>query len=561
MKKLLLICMVSLMVSTTQAGVQDTIQTNVPALRNVFAKHFYFGCLLSYNAIGFSTDPYVSGQSAVYDTNGGYLIKYHMNSMGPGNNMKPQYTVNLSGSATAYTAATTQQAKDSINAHPIVGFNGNLIAQLNWAQRQGFKFRGHTLVWHNQTPGTGFFRTGYSATGGYVSKDTMALRMENYIKEVIRLIHEGWPGLLLAVDVVNEAINDGTGTDRSASNEWYTVFGDNSYVMKAFEYTRKYTVQYGETQIRLYYNDYNTHDANKANGIVRLCGPIFRAGLLDGIGMQEHDGISYPTAAQWNATYAKFDTICSEMAVTEFDVKPNSYTVSGLAEQANQVGALVKCFLAKSFRSGYGKIVNLTKDGLNDGRTFVANSSFWDSSNHCKPAFFAAAAVGQNFNALDSMIAIADTLQQGRYSSGTWAVLASAMTSAKAAMGKDYSATVSAADTLGQARTGLKSALDGLVLTGVDQAAERPSSYALSQNFPNPFNPTTVVRYQAPVASSVRLVVYDLLGREVAVLVNEQKAPGEYEVVFNASGLSSGVYMYRLSAGDFTATRRMVVLR
>jgi endo-1,4-beta-xylanase len=554
------------MVSTTQAGVQDTIQTNVPALKNVFARNFYFGCLLSYNAVGFSTDPYVSGQSAVYDTNGGYLIKYHMNSMGPGNNMKPQYTVNLSGSATAYTAATTQQAKDSINTHPIVGFNGNLIAQLNWAQRQGFKFRGHTLVWHNQTPGTGFFRTGYSATGGYVSKDTMALRMENYIKEVIRLIHEGWPGLLLAVDVVNEAINDGTGTDRSASNEWYTVFGDNSYVMKAFEYTRKYTVQYGETQIKLYYNDYNTHDANKANGIVRLCSPIYRAGFLDGIGMQEHDGISTPTPAQWRTSYAKFDTVCNEMAVTEFDVKPDAYTVAGLAAQGNQAGALIKCFLEKSYRSGRGKIVNFTKDGLNDRWTFNVNSSFWDSTDHCKPAYYAAANVGLNFNALDSMITIADTLQQGRYSSGTWAVLASGLTSAKAAMAKDFSAAVSAADTLGQAKTALKSALDGLILTGVDQSGETPSSFALGQNYPNPFNPVTNIPFvvagrQSPAVSNVRLVVYDILGREVAILVNEQMAPGNHEVLFNASSLASGVYMYRLTAGDFTQTLRMVLMK
>ena len=140
------------------AGVQDTIQTNVPALKNVFARDFYVGCLLSYAHIGFSTDPYVSGQSSVVDANGGYLIQYHMNSMGPGNNMKPQYTVDLAGSLSAYNAATTQAEKDSINIHPIVKFNGNLIAQLNWAQRQGFKMRGHTLVWYSQTPGTGFFR-------------------------------------------------------------------------------------------------------------------------------------------------------------------------------------------------------------------------------------------------------------------------------------------------------------------------------------------------------------------------------------------------------------------
>jgi endo-1,4-beta-xylanase len=567
---MVIVCMAFLTVTPAFAGVQDTIQTDVPALKNVFAKDFYVGCLLSYAHIGFSTDPYVSGQSNVVDTNGGHLIKYHMNSMGPGNNMKPQYTVDLTGSASAYKTAITQLDKDSINIHPIVKFNGNLIAQLNWAQRQGFKMRGHTLVWYSQTPGTGFFRVSYSVDSTRLTKDVMTARMENYIKEVIRQLHEGWPGLLLAFDVVNEAINDGTGTDRTAGNEWYTTFGDNTYIMKAFEFARKYTVQYGETQIKLYYNDYNTHDASKANGIVRICGPIFRAGYLDGIGMQEHDAIATPTATQWRASYAKFDTVCSEMAVTEFDVKPDSYTTAGLTAQANQVGALVKCFLGKSYRSGRGKIVNFTKDGLNDRYTFVPNSSFWDSTDHCKPAFYAAVGVGLNYNALDSMIAHADTLQESTYTAGTWATLITALTSARAAMAKDYSATVSAADTLGLAKTTLKAAIDGLVPSTSAVAAneQSPTSFALDQNYPNPFNPSTSMGYtvgavstrSSPV-SNVRLTVYDLLGREVAVLVNEPKSPGSYQVIFNATGLASGVYAYRLSAGEFTQTRKMVVVR
>jgi endo-1,4-beta-xylanase len=552
-----------LAVAPMVAGVQDTIQTNVPALKNVFARDFYVGCLLSYRVIGFSTDPYVPGQSAVVDANGGYLVKYHMNSMGPGNNMKPQYTVDLAGSLSAFNAAATQAAKDSINIHPIVRFNGDLIAQLNWAQRQGFKMRGHTLVWHNQTPGTGFFRVGYSATGGRVSKDTMTSRLENYIKEVIRLLHEGWPGLLVAMDVVNEAVNDGTGTDRTTGNEWYTTFGDISYIAKAFEFTRKYTIQYGETQIKLYYNDYNTHDANKANGIVRICSPISRAGNLDGIGMQEHDGVSSPTAAQWKASYAKFDTVCSEMAVTEFDVTTPSYTPAGLATQANQVGALLKCFVEKSFRSGRGKIVNFTKDGLNDMYTFNINSSLWDSTDQCKPSFYAAAAVGIHYNALDSLIASADTLNETRFTPASWAAMTAVLTFAKGAMARDYSASVSAADTLAQADVALKAALDGLVLTGVGEPANSgvPGTFALRQNYPNPFNPKTVVSYQLAAISEVRLEVYDLLGREVAVLVHEKQPAGSYSVTFDAGRLASGTYICRMVAGTFVDSKTMLLVK
>ena len=343
------------------------IETNVPRLKDVFARDFKIGWLLSYTHVGLPGDPPVSGQTAPIDSNNGKLIQFHLNSMGPGNNMKPQYTVDLAGSAAAYAAATTQVRKDSVDVRPIIRFNGNLVAQLNWAKRQGFTFRGHTLVWHSQTPGAGFFNTGYSSTATPLSKARMTERMENYIKEVIRLLHEGWPGLLSAMDVVNEAVNDGTGTDRTDS-PWYIAFGDNSYLMKAFEFTRKYTVQYGESQIKLYYNDYNTHDPAKANGIVRICTPSFQAAFLDVIGMQEHDANNSPTADQWIVSYNKLFPVCTEMAVTELDVTTGSANPSAsvLATQANQYGQLFKCFAERSYYSGRGKIISVSKDGLND---------------------------------------------------------------------------------------------------------------------------------------------------------------------------------------------------
>jgi Beta-1,4-xylanase len=533
-------------------------QTNVPALKDVYAKDFYIGCLLSYRNIGFPTDPYVTGQSAVTTPDGGNLIKFHMNSMGPGNNMKPQYTVDINGSALAYNAAATQAQKDSINVHPVVRFNGDLIAQLNWAQRQGFKFRGHTLVWYSQTPGTAFFRTGYAAGGTYVRKDTMTTRMDSYIKDVIRLIHEGWPGLLLAIDVVNEAVND-DGTDRATGNEWYTTFGDNSFIMKAFEITRKYTVQYGETQIQLYYNDYNTSTASKANGIVRVCGPIFRAGYLDGIGMQEHDGINSPTAAQWIASYNKFDTICTVMAVTELDVKSTDLTA-----QANQFGLLLKCFVERSYRSGRGKIVNVTKDGLNDANTFNANSSIWDANDQCKPSFYEFANVGINYHSLDSLLSSADTLQQIKYTAESWSSFAGALAFAQNAKTQNYSASQSTATALGQAKDSLMTAINDLVpvATAVHNVnGNDPEVFALSQNYPNPFNPTTQIKYSVPQNGFVSLKVYSILGKEVAVLFAGYQHAGNYVVTFDATVFVSGVYFYRLVASNFTDTKKLMLLK
>jgi serine protease len=88
-----------------------------------------------------------------------------------------------------------------------------------------------------------------------------------------------------------------------------------------------------------------------------------------------------------------------------------------------------------------------------------------------------------------------------------------------------------------------------------------PLKYALEQNYPNPFNPTTTIRYEIRDAGNVQLKVYDVLGREVAELVNERQDAGSHRVNFNAARLASGVYFYRLSAGGFTETRRMLLMK
>jgi photosystem II stability/assembly factor-like uncharacterized protein len=88
-----------------------------------------------------------------------------------------------------------------------------------------------------------------------------------------------------------------------------------------------------------------------------------------------------------------------------------------------------------------------------------------------------------------------------------------------------------------------------------------PTGFALEQNYPNPFNPTTKITYSVPKTSVVELKVYDLLGRTVATLVNGEQAVGTYTVNFNAQGLSSGVYVYTMKAGDFKATKSLVLVK
>lgn len=105
--------------------------------------------------------------------------------------------------------------------------------------------------------------------------------------------------------------------------------------------------------------------------------------------------------------------------------------------------------------------------------------------------------------------------------------------------------------------------------TGVKDEATAPEAFKLSQNYPNPFNPSTVIRFSLPVLSKVELKIFDLLGREIMTLVNEEKPAGNYEVEFNAlksqgnntTELPNGIYFYRLKAGNFTQTRKMILMR
>ncbi|MBZ0203588.1 MAG: T9SS type A sorting domain-containing protein [Ignavibacteria bacterium] len=97
---------------------------------------------------------------------------------------------------------------------------------------------------------------------------------------------------------------------------------------------------------------------------------------------------------------------------------------------------------------------------------------------------------------------------------------------------------------------------------GIQQtSAEIPNSFSLSQNYPNPFNPTTNIKFDIPKSSNVKLVIYDALGREVAVLANEELKAGTYQADWDASEYSSGVYYYKIEAGEFIETKKMIVLK
>ncbi len=105
----------------------------------------------------------------------------------------------------------------------------------------------------------------------------------------------------------------------------------------------------------------------------------------------------------------------------------------------------------------------------------------------------------------------------------------------------------------------LINAQTGSVITSIDK--NKFLDYSLSQNFPNPFNPSTTINYSVPKTSFVTLKVYDILGREIAILVSEQKKAGYYKVNFIGKSLPSGIYIYKMQTGNFVDTKKLILLK
>ena len=114
---------------------------------------------------------------------------------------------------------------------------------------------------------------------------------------------------------------------------------------------------------------------------------------------------------------------------------------------------------------------------------------------------------------------------------------------------------------VGENGTILRTTTGGELITQVKEKSSLIYEFNLEQNYPNPFNPTTKISWQSPVSSWQTLKVYDVLGNEIATLINEEKPAGSYEINFNADGLPSGIYFYKLQAGKFVETKKMMLLK
>lgn len=239
---------------------------------------------------------------------------------------------------------------------------------LKLASDNGLKLRGHTLVWHSQTP-EWFFHKDYNVDKSLVSKDVMRQRMESYIKKVLTYCQENYPGVVYAWDVVNEAVND-DGTMRTSSN-WYKVYGDAGYVTDAFTFARKYA----DKDVKLFLNDYNEYAAAKRDRIYQVVKDLYDKGLCDGVGMQSHYCMTSPTIAAVKVAIQKYNQIDPgkiEIQLTELDIHNTFRTAADQKSVATKYQSLFN-MLVDSRRNQKINITGVTFWGLTDGDSWLSD--------------------------------------------------------------------------------------------------------------------------------------------------------------------------------------------
>lgn len=239
---------------------------------------------------------------------------------------------------------------------------------LKLASDNGLKLRGHTLVWHSQTP-EWFFHKDYNVDKSLVSKDVMRQRMESYIKKVLTYCQENYPGVVYAWDVVNEAVND-DGTMRTSSN-WYKVYGDAGYVTDAFTFARKYA----DKDVKLFLNDYNEYAAAKRDRIYQVAKDLYDKGLCDGVGMQSHYSMTSPTIAAVKVAIQKYNQIDPgkiEIQLTELDIHNTFRTAADQKSVATKYQSLFN-MLVDSRRNQKINITGVTFWGLTDGDSWLSD--------------------------------------------------------------------------------------------------------------------------------------------------------------------------------------------
>ena len=341
------------------------IEEDIASLKDVYSGYFKVGTAVM--ASNLSSPSFMD-----------LVQKHFSDSITFGNALKPDYVLDQAAS----------QAQGG-NTNPQVNFS-QADALLKYCAANKIPVRGHTLVWHSQTPDW-FFKENFSDDGDWVDKDTMITRMENYIKNVMEGLATQYPDVeFYAWDVVNEAWQD-NGTPRAAgssksenpdSSAWTRIFGDNSFIEYAFQFARKYA----PAGCKLYYNDFNEYMPQKTTAIYDMAMELKEKGLIDGIGMQSHLDVGFPNASTYEKALSKFASTGLDIQITELDITTSDTTEAGLEKQAQMYSDIFD--LCVKYKDNISAVVIW---GVTDDQSWRATRVplLFDENFKAKPAFYA----------------------------------------------------------------------------------------------------------------------------------------------------------------------------
>jgi endo-1,4-beta-xylanase len=238
---------------------------------------------------------------------------------------------------------------------------------VNFAQTNGLRMRGHTLVWHNQTPDW-LFQDGQ---GNPVTKEVLLKRLENHIKAVVTR----YKGKIYAWDVVNEVIDDNPAIFYRDS-KWYTICGEE-FISKAFEFAHA-----ADPDALLFYNDYNTENPAKREKIYKLVKELLDKKIpVHGIGLQGHWSIYEPSEYELRESMQKFSSLGLALQITELDVSVYPSEHSRRDTRPGETGILTEEMLKKQseqynmffrvFREYKNVITGITFWNVSDKRTWL----------------------------------------------------------------------------------------------------------------------------------------------------------------------------------------------
>ena len=330
----------------------------IPSLREIYATRFDFGAAAPRSAF---TSPDLC-----------QLMTDQFSILTPENELKPNFVVDWdrSGELVRETGDQTQVAVTFSAARPLLDF----------AQSHGMKVHGHVLVWHVETKDA-FFHEGYDENQPWLARETMLGRLENYIREVMAFLDANYPGLVVSFDVVNEAIDDGSKGLRKS--HWYEIVGKD-YVERAFELARKYAPE----GMLLYYNDYNTADPGKLQGILSLLEKLIAEGNIDGYGFQMHHLVFSPGKSALARAVQSVAALGLRLRVSELDVGIKKHSEAALKNQAKKYAEVMNLILSYADQFEAVQVW-----GLTDNMSYRSYEYplLFDADCRPKPAFWAVA--------------------------------------------------------------------------------------------------------------------------------------------------------------------------